>query len=162
MRFTLLVALLTVFAALAPARAQVLFLVRHAERADAGGPAQPDPELSAAGRARAAALATELHDAKIGAIYVTEFRRTQETAQPLAKQLNLPITVVPAKDTAQLVEKLRATKTNALVVGHSNTLPEILRALGIANPPQLGEHDYDNLFLLVPGPNPQLVQLHAR
>lgn len=162
MRRALLLGLLGLFAAASQLHAQVIFLVRHGERADSGGPAQPDPALSEAGWLRAAALAKELGDARIGAIYATEFRRARETAQPLAKQLNLPITVIPAKETAQLVTKLKATKSNALVVGHSNTLPEIMRAFGIATPPQIGENDYDNLFLLVPGPIPQLIQLHIR
>lgn len=162
MRLVLLVCFLAFWGTPFAAEAQTIFLVRHAERAAAEGATARDPDLSKAGRKRAEALATELHDAGIGAIYATEFRRTQETAQPLAKQLNLPVTIVPATETAQLIEKLRATTTNALVVGHSNTIPEIIHALGIKTAPAIAESDYDNLFLVVPGSMPQLVRLHFR
>jgi broad specificity phosphatase PhoE len=67
-------------ALLSTATAQsTIFVVRHAEKADA----TKDPDLSEAGRARAEALAKALRDAKIAAIYATEFKRTQQTAAPL-------------------------------------------------------------------------------
>lgn len=149
-------------AAVAAAPAQTILLVRHAERADAGGEAQTDPGLSAAGRARAVALAELLRAAKISAIYVTEYRRTQETAQPLAEKLALQPIVLPAKEIAQLVSKLREATGHVLVVGHSNTLPEIVRALGITTPLTLGEKDYDDLFIVRGGPEPDLLRLHYR
>ncbi len=77
------------FATGALAERSIIFLVRHAERADAGGPGQKDPALSETGKKRAAALVAELRDAGISAIYASEFRRTQETAGPLAKSLGL-------------------------------------------------------------------------
>ena len=143
-----------------------VFVVRHAERADAGTATGTnmanDPELSDAGKARAQSLATLLKDAGVTAIYVTEFKRTQQTAEPLAAALGIQPTVVSAKDAASIVEKVRAGKGAALIVGHSNTVPDVLARLGIANPPKLGDADYDNLFVVAGGDKPSLIRLHYR
>lgn len=144
----------------ASAEPSAIFLVRHAERADAGSTAQKDPNLSATGSARAQALAATLCDAKISAVYTTEFHRTQETAQPLADKLGLQPQIVPAKETGELVAAIQRGAGNVLVVGHSNTLPEIMRALGIPEAPTLGEHDYDDLFVILREPAPRLLRLH--
>ena len=141
--------------------AQHIFLVRHAERADTtnGGPATmgSDPDLSEAGRARAASLAAMLKDARIAAIFVTEYKRTQQTAAPLAKALGLTPTIVNAKDTPGLVRRLREAKGHALVVGHSNSVPDIITGLGVTGAPSIADGEYDNLFIVTtPG---QLIQL---
>ncbi len=107
--------------------APTIFLVRHAEKARAPKSAPKDPDLSAAGRRRARALALVLRDANVRAIYVTEFKRTQQTAEPLARALRIQTTIVPAKQSKALAARLKKTRGNALVVGHSNTLPEIAR-----------------------------------
>ncbi len=142
--------------------APVIYLVRHAEKARPAASAPKDPGLSAAGRRRARALADVLRDANLRAIYVTEFKRTQQTAEPTARAFRLQTTIVPAKESKALIARLKRTNGNALVVGHSNTIPEILHALGFAHPPQIDERDYDNLFVLVPGRPPQLLRLHYR
>ena len=127
-----------------------VFLVRHAERADtASGMTTADPSLSDAGRARAVALATLLKDAGITAIFVTEFKRTRETAAPLAETLGVVPAVVPQNDLKALIAKLTSTAGNALVVGHSNTLPAMLDAFGVT-PPVIGDADFDNLFVVTP------------
>ncbi len=150
------------FGCLCPALAQptAIFLVRHAEKAT-GGDAK-DPDLSEAGHARVASLATVLKDVHLTAIYATEFKRTQQTAKPLAKAAHLRIKTVPAKKTPALVAKLKAATGNVLVVGHSNTLPEIITALGATETLTIDEADYDNLFLLVPGAPVQLLRLHFK
>ncbi|MEO5718641.1 MAG: phosphoglycerate mutase family protein, partial [Chthoniobacterales bacterium] len=144
------------------AESPVVFVVRHAERADADGPAQPDPVLSETGRTRAAALAKELRDAGIGHIYTSEFKRTQETAAPLADSLGVKAEVVPGKETAALVDKLKAGSGNTLVVGHSDTVPEIIKALGVSTAVTLGPKDYDDLFLVQMEQPPRLIHLHYR
>ena len=144
-----------------------VFLVRHAERADtASGMTTADPSLSDAGRARAVSLATLLKDAGIAAIFVTEFKRTRETAAPLADALGLVPTVVAQNDLKALISKLASTVGNVLVVGHSNTLPAMLDALGVT-PPAIGDADFDNLFLVTPaqpssGLPPRVIRLHYR
>ena len=135
-----------------------VFIVRHAEKADGS----KDAELSEAGRARAEALANMLRDSKISVIYTTEFKRTQQTAVPLAKALGLTVTTLPAENQAALVAKLRTSTANSLVVGHGNIIPDIIKALGITEPVNISESDYDNLFVVVLGEKPSLIRLHYR
>ena len=152
--FLLLFCVLLVSAAAAQS---TIFLVRHAEKS--GG---DDPDLTEAGRARAESLATALKDAGITSIYTSEVKRTQQTAAPLAKALHVEPTVVAAKDRAGLVAKLKSSSGNALVVGHGNTIPEIIKALGIATPVNIADNDYDNLFVVVLEEKPRLIRLHYR
>jgi broad specificity phosphatase PhoE len=133
-----------------------IVIVRHAEKAEGGG---NDPDLSEAGRARAEALAKMLKDAEIKAIYATEFKRTQETAAPLAQEIGIKVTIRPAKAT-DFALKLRNTPGNALVVGHSNTIPDLIKEFGIDAPPDIAENEYDNLFVLTLDKKPRLLRLH--
>lgn len=145
---------------MAPAGAQsTIFIVRHAEKAAGGG---DDPDLSEAGRARAESLANVLKDAGISAIYTTELKRTQQTVAPLATSLHLEPAKIPAKDGSALVAKLQGFSGNALVVGHGNTIPDIIKALGIATPVNIADNDYDNLFVVVLDQKPRLIRLHYR
>ncbi len=142
-----------------------VFVVRHAERADAGSGATTmatDPELSDIGRTRAQSLAAMLKDAGVTVIFVTEYKRTQQTAEPLAKLLGIQATVVSAKDTQGLIEKVKAVTGRALVVGHSNTVPEVLGKLGVENPPKLADSDYGDLFMVSRGDTTTLFRLHYR
>jgi broad specificity phosphatase PhoE len=149
----------------APLAAQpTIFVVRHAERGDAGTtPAMnADPDLSETGRTRAESLATLLKDVPLTAIYATEFKRTQQTAAPTARMQKLEPVLIPQKDLAALVDKLKAATGNVLVVGHSNTVGEIARALGVSEPITIADTDFDNLLIVVPGPTPRYVRLHYR
>ncbi|MBA2432632.1 MAG: histidine phosphatase family protein, partial [Chthoniobacterales bacterium] len=135
-----------------------VFLVRHAEKAEASGGNEKDPELSETGRARATSLAGMLRDVRITHVFATEYKRTQQTARAVAERTDSEVTIVPAKETAQLIAKLKEITGNVLVVGHSNTLPEILAALGAAERLQIDETEYDNLFLWTPATK-QLLRL---
>ena len=136
-----------------------IFVVRHAEKAETAG---PDPELSEAGHARAETLARTLKDADITTIYASEFKRTQETAAPLAKALGIKVVNVPAKDTATLTAKLRTMHGNILVVGHGDTIPDLLKALGISTPINIAENDYDELLVILLDGTPRFIHLHYR
>ncbi len=136
----------------ARAAADLVFLVRHAERA-----AEPagDPGLTSVGAARAQALAQALADAGLKQIITTQFRRSQETAAPLAQQLQLPPQVLAARRgeaEAHLREireaVLRQDGGALLIVGHSNTVPAIIAALGGPRLPDLCESSYQHLFML--------------
>jgi broad specificity phosphatase PhoE len=154
-RFVLCGFLLTVLVATATAQSTV-FIVRHAERADTS----KDSDLSEAGRARAETLAKMLKDANVTAIYATEFKRTQQTAAPAATVLGVTVTTLPAKDNSALITKLRASTANALVVGHGDTIPGLIKELGISEPISIGDNDYDNLFEIILEEKPKLIRLH--
>jgi broad specificity phosphatase PhoE len=141
----------------ARAEGPVVYLVRHGEKAPA--PAD-DPALSAAGQARAAALAARLADANVQTVFVTPTRRTAETAAPLAAARGLTPVAVPfapsvdahAQAVAAAVTAALAARPGAavLVVGHSNTVPAIVGALGAARPADLCDAAYATLFVLRP------------
>jgi len=137
--------------------APIVFIVRHAEKATTGG---KDPDLSIEGQKRADALAHILKDSQIASVFVTEFKRTQETAAPTARAAHVSPTVLPANDIGALAEKLRALTGNTLVVGHGNTIPDLLKALGIATPVSIPEDDYTEIFAVLLGDAPQLLRLH--
>jgi len=150
----ILVLLLALLPAAAPAQ-RAVFVVRHAEKASEAN--EPSVPLSDSGKARAHRLAAMLKDAGVTAIYSTDYVRTRATAAPLAEMLHLPIRIYAAKDSegrpsaAVLVEALRKEpQAVALVVGHGDTVPGLLSALGVSQKVELGDRDYDNLFLVVP------------
>jgi broad specificity phosphatase PhoE len=126
---------------------QALVIVRHAEKVDQ----TKDPHVSEAGQARARALAALLAQSGAAAIYATEYQRTTETAKPLADLLGLPIQHVPAAETARLVEQLktRHAQDTVVVIGHSNTVPEIVRLYGASISP-IADDDFGNVFVVVP------------
>lgn len=163
MRRRHLLAALILLTVAAPAAAQSIVLVRHAERADTSGGGTPtmntDPDLSDAGHARARRLAEILRDAGVAAIFVTEFKRTQQTAAPLAKALGVTPSVIKAADTKTLLTRLRATKAPALVVGHSNTVPEVAAALAGTPPITIADDDFGNLIVVSRGMPPSLLRL---
>lgn len=130
-----------------------MIFVRHAEKALIP---VDDPGLSPEGQMRAAELARQLVDADvvagIDAIYSTPYRRTLETAQPIADALGLPInTYSPDDDDEETVDAMvRDHKGKIiLVVGHSNTLPVLIAALGASKKvPPIAEMEYDNIYLI--------------
>ena len=145
------IAILLQLASAAAHAQQTVILVRHAELP---GAAMADPKsmpLSAQGKERAQRLASLLKDAGIAAIYVTDFQRTIQTAQPLAKELGKQATVVPKGDPQALVEQLRKNYPGqtVLLVGHTDTLPGIAKALGQPGV-EIAAPDYGNIFVLTP------------
>lgn len=125
-----------------------VILVRHAEKAGASG----DVPLSAAGIERANELVHVLAGTSIAAIYETPYLRTEQTAAPLAVAHHLePIDVntgaTYARDVAGAILRDHKGET-VVVVGHSNTTPDVIRALGVANPPAIADSEYDNLFVV--------------
>ncbi len=135
---------------------KLVYVVRHAERADGGHPppsmtAPADPPLSIAGKARAEKLATMLGVSGIAAIYTTEFIRTQETARPLAAALKLTPIVMLSSNTAALVARVKADHPGdiVLIVGHSNSVSDVIKAFG-GPAVTIGDDEYDKLFIVVP------------
>lgn len=153
----LLAACWLTFAPASPASAlpELVILVRHAERA--AGPAG-DPGLTPEGQARAQALAEALAGLRVNAILTTQFRRTRDTAAPLARQLGLQPQVVEATrgrpHVQAVAEAVRALDGTVLVVGHSNTVTAVLAALGGPALPELCEGSFHHVFLLRPAAEP--------
>lgn len=151
----ILIVLLTAGAAEAQ---RAIFLVRHGEKVDESA----DAALNGAGQARAVLLARMLRDSGVTTVFSSDFRRTRNTAQPLADALGLPIRIVP-RDAPSVVRQLRALSSGetALVVAHSDTLPAILQGLGHRQTIGIANEEYDNLFVVVPraGAPPTLLRL---
>ena len=158
-------ALLSVVLALGvsgPALAQrAILVVRHAEKISGS-----DERLSEAGLQRAARLAAMLKDAGVSAIYSTDTPRTRGTVQPLADALKLPVQIydvgskkVDAKPFALRLRQKHVDQV-VLVVGHSNTVPDILKALGCEETVTIGPDEYDDLFVVIPrGKGASLVRM---
>lgn len=125
-----------------------VILVRHAEKNIE--PTNPNPDLSPAGRARAEELVRVLRNAGVTAIYATQYGRTQQTVQPLATALGLPIRNVDSGNTAELVRQITLDHRGGVVflAGHNNTVPEIIKALGGESLPTIPETEYDNMFVV--------------
>jgi phosphohistidine phosphatase SixA len=138
---------------------QAVFLVRHAEKADD----TDDPPLSNAGKLRSEALASLLSTAGVRAIYVTQYRRTGLTAAPLATRLGVAPAVMHSDAIDPLVETLKAKHASDIVlyVGHSGSVPKILKAYGHEAKVEIGHDEYDGLWVLVPRPGhaPSVVRL---
>jgi broad specificity phosphatase PhoE len=139
-------------------------LVRHAEKA--AGPAE-DPGLTEAGRARADALAEALRDARVDAVITSQYERTRKTAEPVAVARDLePVVMQAGTDTVTHVREVAAAVRRqpvgglVLVVGHTNTIPPIIAALGGPQLPDICDGEYARLFTLVlpPGGSPRLIQ----
>ncbi len=150
-----LVALFVLAPAVSPVRAQgaqpgstTIILVRHAEKA--ADPAA-DPALTAAGAARAETLADFVKDAGVQAVISTQFVRTRTTAAPAAARLSLPVDILDARLTARATADsllARHRGHTVLVVGHSNTVPAIVEALGAPKPADICDAGYDNVFIV--------------
>lgn len=156
-----IVVALVVGAAISDA-AELIVIVRHAER-EAG---QGDDGLSAAGKARAEKLVFVLQDVGITHVLTSDRRRTIETAGPLMKARGLKPEIIPIEEpmaggdpaerqvrlTAEAIQKL-PENARVLVAGHSNTVPLLLKALGVAATVTIPETEFDNLFIVAPRPS---------
>lgn len=139
-------------------KATTVFLVRHAEKADAP---REDPPLLETGTARAQSLARILGKSGIKAIYTSQYLRTRATAEPLAKQLGIASVAISLKmspsnprqvsseSIQEIVDKILQTPgENALVIGHGNSVPDVIKALGGDVVPTMDEKEFDDLFVV--------------
>lgn len=131
---------------LGQAAAKTVFIVRHADRDH--GP-DPDEALNAAGQARAAELARVLGESGVSQAFVTELRRTAQTAQPLVGQGSVAVKKLPAADTAALAAALRALPdgSKALVVSHGGRVEALLESFG-HKVKAIERDEYDRLYVL--------------
>lgn len=166
MRYLATAVLMLALSAAEAAAQPMVFLVRHAERADAGMAASKmtgaDPDLSGAGVARANSLAAILKDARIRTVITTQYKRTRQTGDPVATAAGVPLTVIDSKDVAGVIKKIQSATGNVLVVGHSNSVPEILKGLGVTEPVTIPEDEFDSLFVVTRGSPQAFVRLRYR
>jgi phosphohistidine phosphatase SixA len=139
-------------------KATTVFLVRHAEKADAP---REDPPLLETGATRAQLLARILGKSGIKAIYTSQYLRTRATAEPLAKQLGIASVAIslkmspsnPRQVTSESIQEItekiyQRPGENALVIGHSNSIPDVIKALGGDVVPTIDEKEFDDLFVV--------------
>jgi broad specificity phosphatase PhoE len=133
------------------AQASLVIIARHGDKADSSR----DSPLSAAGEDRAVALARAVADARLDAVFVTEFVRTQRTGAPAAAARRLKARVIPVRGDSiaharAVVTALRRERAGAavLVVEHSNTIPAIIAALGGPGGLKVCRLEYSTLFVL--------------
>ena len=141
-----LIAALAGFFLVSVAQAAPVYVMRHLER-DAG----KDPSLNTTGAKHAEELARWFRRERPRVIFVSPFKRAQETAAPLAGRLRItPVTYDPAEPESMLAQ-VKAGKGPALIVGHSNTVPKIVEALGGPAGPDLADADYGRIWIIRDG-----------
>ena len=133
--------------ALALADAKFIYLTRHAEKSATGA----DPVLTPEGRVRAQNIAATLKKAGITRIFSTNYARTRETAQALAAVIPIPVQIYDGSQIAVFAQQLKDTPGNALVVGHSDTTPELIRQLGGESGITIAETEFDRLYQVAIG-----------
>ncbi len=119
-----------------------IYLVRHAEKVLE----QKNPPLTACGIERAKQLASMLEQAEIKTIYSTQYTRTEETAQPLAAKLNLSVKSYSPKDLAIFAKQAKSENSNMLIVGHSNTTPQLTALIANTEVKDITEKEYQMLY----------------
>lgn len=119
-----------------------IYLVRHAEKQLE----QKNPNLTECGEVRAEQLASMLEKVAIEKIYSTSYNRTMATAQPYATQKNITITQYSPRELSLFSAQLLKAKQNSLVVGHSNTTPQLAALLSDLDVEEISEKEYRNLY----------------
>lgn len=125
------------------AEAGTIFLIRHAEKADDGS---KNPVLTAQGTNRAHNIASLLSAAEIKHVFATDYHRTQLTAKPLADLLGVSVTSYDPRNLAEFAATLKQLEGNVLVVGHSNTTPQLAKLLSGQDVKSMGESDFDDIY----------------
>ena len=138
----LLLALACLVAAPALAKDPPIYVTRHHDT-PAG---ERDPDLLPQGKARAEALARWFKGKKLKAIYVSDFKRTRQTTAPLAAERGITLEVYDPRDTPAIVARAKATSAPVLIVGHSNTVPDIVQQLGGERPADLAHEDFGDVW----------------
>ncbi len=138
---------------------EAVFVIRHAEKAGSGD----DPDLTAAGRARATAWAAMLAPSEIDHVVTSNARRTRETGRIVAETLGVDRSELAIGDVTGLLDLLSFdfADQRVLVVGHTETIPSIITGMGHTGKVQIALTDYANLFVIRPSEDsePVLIQL---
>jgi phosphohistidine phosphatase SixA len=129
---------------------QTFYIVRHAEKSAPDASMGSDVTLSAAGIARAEALKQYLADKNIAYVFSTKTKRTESTARPTASQFGVTVENYGPRPDSAFIQLLNTKDKNTLVVGHSNTIDDVVNMLcgKILVDGDLPETEYDNLFII--------------
>ncbi|GAA4723267.1 histidine phosphatase family protein [Sphingomonas lutea] len=126
--------------------ADVVYVMRHLQKATGD-----DPVLTPEGVANANGLAAQLANSRIRAVFATATRRAAQTGEPLARAQGLTVTTYDPRNVPALVAAVNAISGNVLVVGHSNTVPDLVAAFGGTKPAPLTEADYGTIYVVKAG-----------
>ncbi len=149
---------LLAFAAVPAAAQQSVYVMRHLDT-PAG---QQDPDLLPEGRRAAEALAAWFQAERPAAIYISDYKRTRQTVAPLAARLGLTPNLYDPRDTPGLIARVRTEHGVVLVVGHSNTVPDIIAALGGTRPAPLVHEDFGDIWRVAPGGGTARMRIETR
>jgi broad specificity phosphatase PhoE len=148
-RSSLLARLVLAAALLAPVSAlaapSIIYVTRHGEKAADG----KDPDLTAQGHARARTIATMLSKAGIKGVYSSTTTRTRQTGQPTATQAGVELQLYDPSKPQALIDKVKTATGAVLVVGHSNTVPDLVRMMGGAPGTPIADDEFDRLYQLI-------------
>jgi broad specificity phosphatase PhoE len=159
LRYVVVIFLTLAVYTVAPVRGQsakTIILVRHAEKASES---PRDPSLTSVGTDRAVALADALIEMNIDHVITSQYLRTIETAAVVAERSGLTPEVIPAGASEEALHEVvsaverRASGESILIVGHSNTIPRLVGALGGSKLPDLVEDEYDSIFIVILSPD---------
>jgi broad specificity phosphatase PhoE len=123
----------------------ILFLVRHAEKQVDGS---HDPGLTETGKKRSIQLANWFADKNIREIWSSDYRRTRNTATPLLSRLGIELGIYDPGDQVSLAANLLQRQNNALVVGHSNTIPQLARLICRCLISDMDKSEHDRLIAI--------------
>ena len=156
---TIAVALLVSFAsavghAATPAQPNI-YVMRHLHT-PAG---VSDPDLTDEGKKYAAAVSHSFQRDPPDVIYVSSTKRAQQTAAPLAERLKLTPKIYDPRDTPGLIASVSAETGTVLIVGHSNTVPDIVEKLGGQRPDDLSHEDFGDIWHIA---GPEKITTQAR
>ena len=133
--------------ALLSCKTTTYYITRHAEKAS--GSMTTDPPLTAEGEKQAMNLKAYLSNKHIKAIYSTNFVRTRATAEPTRQLFGLELKLYTPSKNADLVTTLKNSNGNVLIVGHSNTVDDLVNGLtGRQQMSDLADNEYGDLFIV--------------
>ena len=151
-RSALAVLLLTALAAcayIAPIQPPSTFYVmRHLHTPEGA----TDPDLTQEGQGMAQLLADRFPGEPPATIFVSTTKRAQQTAAPLAARLGITLILYDPRDTPALIAEALKEPPPVLIVGHSNTVPDIVAALGGERPAPLVHEDFGDLWTISGSP----------
>jgi phosphohistidine phosphatase SixA len=142
MKFSLLAVIALLFSSQLMAQPEQIFLLRHSEKASGS-----DPSLTDKGKLRANNIAKQLQSAKPTQLFSTDYNRTQQTIAPLAKATSLIVQSYNPRELVQFAGELKLLNGVAVVVGHSNTTPQLVKLLS-GHRVNIEEDEYDKLYEL--------------